>query len=55
MEHLELIPAKYIRMLDAGEKKDRIVCDYISGMTDQYAIAKFETYFLPQAWQVDGY
>ena len=55
MDHLHLIPEKYLRMLDEGEKKDRIVCDYISGMTDQYAIMKFEEYFLPQAWQVDGY
>lgn len=55
LDHLELIPEKYTRMLEAGEKKDRIVCDYISGMTDQYAITKFEEYFLPQAWQVDGY
>lgn len=55
MEHLELIPEKYTRMLLDGEKKDRVVCDYISGMTDQYAIAKFGEYFMPQAWQVDGY
>lgn len=55
MEHLELLPEKYLRMLDAGEKQQRVVCDYIAGMTDQYAIAKFSEYFLPQAWQVDGY
>lgn len=55
MEHMELIPKKYTAMLEAGEKKDRIVCDYISGMTDQYATTKFGEYFLPQAWQVDGY
>ena len=29
---------------------DRAVCDYISGMTDQYAIYKFEEYFVPKAW-----
>ena len=33
----------------------RVVSDYIAGMTDQYAITKFSEYFLPQAWQVDGY
>lgn len=55
IEHMELIPEKYTKMLEAGETKERIVCDYISGMTDQYAIRKFEEYFLPQAWQVDGY
>lgn len=55
MEHMELVPEKYIKMMEFGEKQDRVVCDYISGMTDQYAITKFGEYFLPQAWQVDGY
>ena len=55
MEHMELIPEKYTAMLESGEKKDRVVWDYISGMTDQYATTKFGEYFLPQAWQVDGY
>ena len=36
-----------------GEKKERVVCDYIAGMTDRYAIAKFEEYFMPKAWQVN--
>ncbi len=52
--HMELIPAKYAHMLEDGESEERVVCDYISGMTDQYAIMKFEEYFLPQAWQGDG-
>ena len=55
MEHFERIPKKYVQMLMEGEKKERVVCDYISGITDQYAIAKFEEYYLPLAWQVDGY
>ena len=55
MEHIELLPGKYLRLLDAGEQHERVVSDYIAGMTDQYAITKFTEYFLPQAWQVDGY
>lgn len=55
MEHIELLPDKYLTMLDAGEKEERVVSDYIAGMTDQYAIARFSEFFLPQAWQVDGY
>ena len=51
MAHLELMPAAYLSMLDAGETKERVVCDYISGMTDQYAVAKFSEYFMPQKWQ----
>lgn len=55
MEHITLLPDKYLRLIDAGDTKERAVSDYISGMTDQYAITKFSEYFMPQAWQVDGY
>ena len=55
LDHIELLPEKYLRMLREGETMHRVVCDYIAGMTDQYAITKFSEYFLPQAWQVDGY
>lgn len=55
MEHVELLPDKMLHMLQAGEEKSTVVCDYISGMTDQYAITKFEEFYIPVAWQVDGY
>lgn len=51
--HIDLLPKWYLEMMEQGEKKERIVCDYIAGMTDQYAIAKFEEYFMPKAWQVN--
>lgn len=31
---------------------DREICDYIAGMTDNYAIYIFKQLFLPRAWQV---
>ena len=52
MEHVEKMPGQYCNMLHQGETKERVVCDYIAGMTDQYAIAKFEEIFIPKAWQV---
>ena len=55
MEHPKFLPDKYQRMMDAGESQERVVCDYISGMTDQYCVEKFSEYFVPKAWQVDGY
>ncbi len=52
MEHPELLPKAYIeRMWQAGETQERSVCDYISGMTDQYAIAKFQEFFIPASWR----
>ena len=35
-----------------NEKKERVVCDYISGMSDSYAIDKFEELFVPKSWNV---
>ncbi|HEX9059826.1 MAG TPA: deoxyguanosinetriphosphate triphosphohydrolase [Clostridia bacterium] len=29
---------------------DRIVCDYIAGMTDRYAVKKFSDIFIPTSW-----
>ncbi len=54
-ENVELLPYKYIRMMDEGESRSRVVCDYIAGMTDQYCMTKFNEYFMPKAWVVDGY
>ena len=55
MNHSELLPEKMKAFLEDGESQSRVVCDYISGMTDQYAIDKFYEFFVPVAWQVDGY
>ena len=55
MEHLELLPPKFLQMIEAGEETGRVMCDFISGMTDQFAINRFTEFYLPEAWQVDGF
>lgn len=45
------MPEQYTEMIRNGERLDRTVCDYIAGMTDQYAIAKFNEYYVPVQWQ----
>ena len=52
MGHIAILPEQYQRMHSEGEKKERVVCDYISGMTDQYAVAKYREFFLPKAWEI---
>ena len=39
-------------MLDEGETKERIVCDYVSSMTDRYAVSVFEEVYIPKSWTV---
>ena len=51
-EHIELLPQKYLNMINQGENQDRVVCDYIAGMTDEFAYRQFEEYFLPKSWQI---
>jgi dGTPase len=53
--HFDELPDRYRAMEDDGETQERIICDYISGMTDQYCITKFNEYFMPKAWIVDGF
>lgn len=43
---------EYKRLLKDGEEMNRVVCDYISGMTDQYSIEKFRDIFVPKGWSV---
>ncbi|MBE6984717.1 MAG: deoxyguanosinetriphosphate triphosphohydrolase [Ruminococcaceae bacterium] len=33
---------------------ERTVCDYIAGMSDKYAMYKYDELFIPTAWQVRG-
>ena len=52
-DHFEILPEQYTRMHEEeGETVERVVCDYISGMTDQYAVQKYREFFLPKSWEV---
>ena len=33
---------------------ERTVCDYIAGMTDNYAVDKYTEIFIPAGWNVRG-
>ena len=50
--HPEQMSREYQKLIAEGENRERVVCDYISGMTDQYAMAKFKEIFIPLAWAV---
>jgi len=53
LKHPEEMPEEYIHMIEfKNEKAERVVCDYIAGMTDQYSIAKFEELFVPNSWKI---
>ena len=67
MDHPESMTEEFITMLESNLSKiasddpekelkrqiarERSVCDYIAGMTDDYCIYKFKEYFVPVGWQ----
>ncbi|MDD3403315.1 MAG: deoxyguanosinetriphosphate triphosphohydrolase [Hespellia sp.] len=52
IDHPELMPEQYLQAIDSKDNpKEQIVCDYIAGMTDNYAVKKFEEYFVPESWK----
>ncbi len=52
-KNLELLPEEYLFMIEKkGETKTRVICDYIAGMTDHYAVNKFKELAIPRSWSV---
>lgn len=44
------LPQEYQILMDKGDSKERVVCDYISSMTDRYATHLYEELFIPKSW-----
>ncbi len=51
--HVDKLPKAYLRLLER-DGKERVVCDYLSGMTDRYAIGVFESLFIPSTFSLGG-
>ena len=49
--HLDELPEEF-RDIREVEGKERAVCDYIAGMTDAYAVERYQELFIPKAWTV---
>lgn len=53
VNHPEALPEDFHPQL-SFDGMERTVCDYIAGMTDNYAVDKFAEIFIPVGWQVKG-
>jgi dGTPase len=50
VNHPEKMPELYVNNIEE-EGIERCVCDYISGMTDRYAIELYNELFIPRMWR----
>ena len=53
VRHPDALPEDFHPQL-SFDGMERTVCDYIAGMTDNYAVDKFEQIFIPTGWNVRG-
>ena len=53
VSHPEALPEDFHPQL-SFDGMERTVCDYIAGMTDNYAVDKFTEIFIPMGWHVRG-
>lgn len=51
IKNKDKLPEEYRSIMEKTGPR-RAVCDYVSGMTDKYAIACYSDIFLPMSWQV---
>ena len=49
--HPEKLPLDYLEIV-SHESAGRAVCDYLSGMTDRFAIELYREIFIPEVWRV---
>jgi dGTPase len=45
-----LMPGGFHKRVTGGERVHRVVCDYIAGMTDRYALEQYKKLFDPDSW-----
>lgn len=49
-KHIDELPDDYLRLMEMGDSRARVACDYIACMTDRYSIATYKRLFIPKSW-----
>ncbi len=53
LSHTSSMSVEYLNLIyECHEPEEIVVCDYIAGMTDQYAISVYESLCVPSAWNI---
>lgn len=52
VQHPDRMPEEYTKIREE-EGIPRAVCDYIAGMTDNYALEIYQTLFIPRCWSIE--
>ena len=50
LRDLAKLPSDLCGLLDKGDSAEQVVCDYLSAMTDRFAIAQYTELYVPKSW-----
>ena len=50
IDNAEILPKEYSSVVEK-EGIHHVVCDYIAGMTDRYAVNVFKKIYIPNSWR----
>lgn len=50
--HIDKLPEHYRRLLNQGEEKPQVVCDFVGAMSDRHAISVYNEIFVPKSWEL---
>lgn len=49
IKHIESMPEEFVKIA-SQDGEERAVCDYIAGMSDNYALKVFNSLYVPSFW-----
>lgn len=52
LKHVDDMPEEYRRLIDEGEPREQVACDYVGAMTDRFATAVYEDIYIPKSWAI---
>lgn len=52
LKNMEKLPKEHLKIYEnINSEKEDIICDYVAGMTDRFAVNLFTNIFLPKPWE----
>lgn len=52
LKNIDDLPEEFLALIDNGEHREQVVCDYVGAMSDRFAIATYEELYIPKSWHI---
>ncbi len=52
LKNIDDLPEEFLALIENGEHREQVVCDYVGAMSDRFAIAQYEELYIPKSWHI---